>query len=430
MKNKNLLILLALVFGLGLYAYFGEYKRELNEVEEKKQLNQIVTFKKDQIQKIEILTSGQSIKLNRTPDGWNLLEPVQDQADNEIVESLLDQVMLEQAVDQISITPAVDLAVYGLSPSLGSIAFEDNSGNKQSVEVSLKKNFEGLYFLRKDKQDTILTSGDTWFSFLSKPAEGFRNLRLFRPLISKVNEINISNQQGQIHLKNKDGQWQAEKFNQLILDQNSVREILTQVSSSKGIQPLQTKPSGKRLMSLQLLGDALNYKSEFYLDKNSKDLLVSLNVPEMNIRFGPQVMEKLRSIKLSDLRDKTLPFQFDKKSVTEVQLKTKLKSQNFVKVNGKWSDKDQVVSDFINKMNALKVYQYLNQPVTQLNWTYNVSMKDAQGKVLMDFYWSEFKDHEAFAKTSKSDEIFQMDDAQIIQLEIQKLIDLKESSVK
>lgn len=414
MKNKNVLILFSFVLLLGSYAYFGEYKREISEAEDSKKKNQIVSFQKDQIQKIEISTVGQTLTLTRTPDGWNLSGPIEDQADNEIVESLMDQVMMEQSVDQISITPAVDLQAYGLNPSLGAISFEDNLGKKQLVEVSVKKNFEGLYFLRKDKQDQILTSGDSWFSFLSKPAEGFRNLRLFRSLISKVNEIKISNKYSQFHLKNNEGKWQVVGNEKLPLDQNAVREILTQVSVSKGIQSLEQKPNGEKLISLELIGDDLKYKSDFFIDKKSKDLLVSINPPVMNIRFGPQVMERLRDMRVADLRDKTLPFQFDLAQVETIEFKTKLKSHKI----GKSKDTE----DFLKKLKSLKVYNYFDRPTSKSDFTYEIILFDTNGKNIFQLKWSDFKNHEAFAQTSVSDEVFQMDDAQIIRLETQSLI--------
>lgn len=431
MKNKGLIFLIGSVLALGLYAYFGEYKREINETESKNKQTQIITLPKDQIQKIEILTTGQKLLLTRTPDGWNLSEPINDQADNEIVESLLDQVMMEKSVDQISVTPAVDLQQYGLSPSLGSISFEDNLGKKQTVEVSIKKNFEGLYFLRKDKQDQILTSGDSWFSFLSKPAEGFRNLRLFRSLISKVNEIKISNRTNKIHLKNMEGRWQAVGFESLQLDQNAVREILTQVSVSKGIETLKEKPTGKTLMSLELLGDNLKYKSDFYQDKKSKDLLVSMNLPEMHIRFGPQVMEKLRDMQLEDLRDKTLPFQFNETKVSKIEFKTKLKKHKIEKVNGEWPKKESVqVQDLIKKMKSMKVYRYFNSQLQSKNMTYEIRLSDQDEKSIFQFSWSDIKDQVAYATTSASDEIFQMDDAQIIRLELQKFFEIEKAETE
>lgn len=430
-KNKGFILLLCAVLGLGFYAYFGEYKREINEAESKKKLTQIITLPKDQIQRIEIVTASQKLKLTRTPDGWNLSGPIEDQADNEIVESLLDQVMMEQSVDQISVTPAVDLHQYGLNPSLGSISFEDNLGNKQTVEVSVKKNFEGLYFLRKDKQDQILTSGDSWFSFLSKPIEGFRNLKLFRSMISKVNEIKVANITNQIHLKNNQGVWQAVGYEGLQLDQNAVREILTQVSTSKGIEPLKQKPSGKTLMTLELLGDDLKFKSDFYQDTKSKDLLVTMNTPSINIRFGPQVMEKLRDIRVIDLRDKTLPFQFDNSKVSTIEFKTKLKRHKIVKTNGTWSTKDSsMVEDLLKKVKSLKVYNYLDSDSKEQTMTYEIALSDQESRPVFQFSWSDIKNHEAYAKTSVSDEIFQMDDAQIIRLELQKFFEIEKAETE
>ena len=169
MKNRNLVLLSIIVLVLGIYAYFGEYKREINEEKHKEIESKIVTLAKDQIQKIELKKGpGATIVLERTVDGWNILSPVRDQADNEIVDGFLEQITGEKAVDQI-VPVSADLSEYGLKPSLGTVILVDNSNRKLEIEISTKKNFEGLVYLRKNQENKILTSSQTWTTFLTKP---------------------------------------------------------------------------------------------------------------------------------------------------------------------------------------------------------------------------------------------------------------------
>ena len=439
MKNKGLLFLTSAVVLLGAYAYFGEFKKEIHEQEEKEKISQIVTLKKDQIQKVIIQTSGETLNLSRSKNGWDLSGLLNDEADNDIVESMLDQVVQEKAVDRISITPAVNVSQYGFSVPLGSITFIDNKEEKQSIVVSSQKNFEGLYFLRKNQDSEILTSGDSWFSFITKPAAEFLNLKLFRFLPSQVDQIEIQSSQERFSLNYKDGAWKSVLKSELDLDQNQIREILTQVSLAKGIELLKDFPRGKPSMSIGFRGDKLNWQAAFFKDSKSKDWLVKTSNPELSIRFGPQTLEKLTDLRLFDLRDKTLPFQFSEEDVTQIQWKTALKSQKIKKDKTFWILDPQdsnfeldpgSVTLLIDKLRNLKVYQYMQRPNDKADLSQLIELKDEKDQVLFSFQWSEFKNHEGYAKTSLSKEVFMMDDAQVNQLGLHNLVKLKNKTEK
>lgn len=439
MKNNGLLILTSAVLVLGAYAYFGEFKQEIQEQVEKEKKSQIVTLKKDQIQKIMIQTSGESLTLSRSKNGWDLSGPIQDEADNDVVESLLDQVVQEKAVDRISITPAVDVAQYGFSVPLGSITFIDNKEEKQTIFVSSQKNFEGLYFLRKNQESEILTSGESWFSFLTKPAVGFLNLKLFRYLPSQVDQIEIQSKQDRFLLLYEQALWKSTLKPEYVLDQNQIREILSQVSLAKGIELLKNPPQGKPTMSVSFKGEKINWQASFFKDSKSKDWLVKISNPDLSIRFGPQTLEKLADLHLIDLRDKTLPFQFNKEDVTQIQWKTSLKSQKIKKDKTLWL-LDPIDSKFeldpgsvtllLDKLKNLKVYQYMQKPVDKAQLSQSLELKNDNGEIIFSFQWSEFNNHEGYAKSSLSKEIFMMDDAQVNQLGLHNLVKSKNKTEK
>lgn len=434
MKNKGLLFLTSAVFLLGAYAYFGVFKKDIEEQVRTEKKSQIVTLKKDQIQKVVIQKSGETLVLSRSKNGWDISGPLSDEADNDIVESLLDQVVQEKAVDRISMTPAVDIAQYGFKVPLGSITFVDNKEEQQKILVSSQKNFEGLYFLRKNADSEILTSGDSWFSFLTKSAAEFLNLKLFRFLASQVDQIEIQSNQDRFSLNYKDAIWKSASKPELELDQNQVREILSQVSLAKGIELLKSAPQDKPKMWINFKGEKLNWQAFFFKDVKSKDWLVKITNPELSIRFGPQTLEKLTNLRLFDLRDKALPFQFSKEDVTQIQWKTALKSQKIKKLQTIWVLDPQdpkfeldpgSVTLLIDKLKNLKVYRYMEVPKAQSGLSQSIELKNDKDEVLFSFQWSEFKNHEGYAKTSLSKEVFMMDDAQVNQLGLHNLVKSK-----
>jgi hypothetical protein len=440
MKNKGLIILGGLVVALGLYAYFGEYKREIKEEVKKETDNQIVKFKKDQIQKIE-LKKGEAapVVLERTIDGWNLTSPIQDQADNETIDSFLEQIVGEKAVDQIDIKGSSSDAEYGFKPSLGEITLINNTNEKQRIEVSTKKNFENLVFLRRDSEKKVLTSSQTWTTFLTKPTDQFRNLRLFRGSLSQVNRIRLENSKGSAEFRYNDGAWFAPQKTEWKIDQNAVREILTQANTAKGTETIPEKKLGSvgsHLLTLEFGSEKANWKALLHQDKNSKDVIAAIAPERMIIRFAPQTLEDLRSKKLIDFRDKTDPFHFQSDQIKKIVARAKVKTFTLVKNEGNWylekKDPKSIVNstlaqDLIGKLSRLTVYHYIEGKQPKPNFDSEIQLFDDANQLVFQMSWSEFKDHEGFAQTNLFKEVFQIDDAQIHHLSLHEILTPKPS---
>jgi hypothetical protein len=435
MKNKGVLILGGAVLVLGLYAYFGEYKREQTEVKTKEETSKIIILKKDQIQKIDLQKgNGTLISLSRTVDGWDVTTPIQDQADNDTVEAFLDQISGEKAVDQIDSKNA-NLAEYGFKPSLGTITLSDNTGKKELIEVSSQKNFEGLVYLKKDQDPKILTSSQTWTSFLTKPADQFRNLKLFRGLISKVTDITLTSAKGSVsefHYDN--GTWLAPKKPDWKMDQNAIRQILTEATTAKGSGTITDKkfgPVGEHLLTLEFSGDKKTWKALLHQDSKSKDVIGAVTPANLIIRFPPQTLEELRFKTLIDFRDKNEPFHFERSLVHKMVVRSKIKSFTLVKHGEIWqlekNDPNVTVNstfaeEMVGKVNRLTAFRYLEKPApSKLNLDSEIQFLGDNNEVVFQLSWSDFKEHVGFAQTNRFKEVFEIDDAQIFQLKLPEI---------
>lgn len=434
MKNKNIILLGGTVAVLALYAYFGEYKREINEEKKKDTESKIVSLAKDQIQKIELKKGeGVSIVLERTVDGWNVTSPINDQADNEIVDGFLEQITSEKIVDQIE-PNTTDLSEYGLKPSLGFVILVDNANRKQEIEISTKKNFEGLVYLRKDQDAKILTSSQTWTTFLTKPADQFRNLRLFRGSISKVDLIEIKNRQGSFDLRYNDGFWFSPQRTDWKIDQNAVREVLTQATTSKGsatIPEAKLGSVGAHLLTLEFSSGKVTWKGLLHQDTKTKDVIGAISPDRMIIRFAPQTLEELRNKRLIDFRDKTEPFRFQTDQLKKIVAKTKVKTFTLIKKDNIWRlDNDDpnlvtnstLAEELVTKLNRMTVYRYLESSAPKVSLDSEVQLYDEDNKLVFKMSWGEFKNHEAYAQTNVFKEVFQIDDAQINRLMLHEIV--------
>ncbi|MFN9067898.1 MAG: DUF4340 domain-containing protein, partial [Bdellovibrionales bacterium] len=170
---------------------------------------------------------------------------------------------------------------------------------------------------------------------------------------------------------------------------------------------------------------------EFFLEKESKNLLVNVSDPILSLKFGPQTLEKLKDLTLFDLRNKSEVFDFDKSQVERIEWTTPLKKQAIVKSSGIWKQQpednnfrvDQKAGEqLMDKLRNLKVYRFVKSPPTQINLQNKIKLLDADSKTVFELSWTEFKNFEAWSKSSLSSEVFQMDDAQMSRLGLSDII--------
>ncbi|MFN8845265.1 MAG: DUF4340 domain-containing protein [Bdellovibrionales bacterium] len=429
-QNQGVLLLLVAVLALGLYAYFGEYKREINEAKNKESQLKILKFPPDQIKKIRGITAGEVLELDKSVEGWSVKSPYQDQADSEMIDQMLNQMSNEKIVDKIKIQSGIDLTEFGLKNPAGHIEFINNKDEIQKIFISSRKNFENLQYLQVSDQDGILTSGDSWFSFLGKPSSTFRDLRLLRFGISKLESFRLKNNSGEFEIINKEAQW-IPKNGDWDLDQNEVRSYLMQLTQAKAVEILNSKAKGQFIKKVDLNFEGRKWSAEFFLEKESKNLLVNVSDPILSLKFGPQTLEKLKDLTLFDLRNKSEVFDFDKSQVERIEWTTPLKKQAIVKSSGIWKQQpednnfrvDQKAGEqLMDKLRNLKVYRFVKSPPTQINLQNKIKLLDADSKTVFELSWTEFKNFEAWSKSSLSSEVFQMDDAQMSRLGLSDII--------
>lgn len=434
MKNKNVLILAGFVLVLGLYAYFGEYKREIREMTEKETAAKIITLNRDQVNKLVVDKLTSKIVLEKSTDGWNVVEPIRDQADNEVIEAFLDQAFGEKSVDLIGGDSSIKWEEYALVNPMGHLIFETNLGQQQRITVSTRKNFEGLVYLRRDQENRILTSSAAWQNYLSNDVNYFRNLKVFRFQVSKVDGVIYQNPKTRFEIKHKEGEWIAPVHPDWKLDQNAIREILTQTSVTKGLGLNDKKPKGSPLMSLEFLMEKERWQGQFYKES------AVINPPSLNLRMAPEALSKLRDLKLVELRDKTVPFKFQRDLISKIHVKNPLKSFQLVKVNDQWQLEKPDLSltvdslmaqNFIERIHRLEVYQYAdNAPFASTPMNSEIQLLDEKNKIIFQLNWSEFKKNAAYARTNLLSEIFKIDDAQMNRLMEMKVVNPKADKVQ
>lgn len=301
-KGRGILVLCLLLFGgYAIYDYFQDQKKEEKNMEQAR----LLTVNFEQVDSFEIQKGNQKTRLKRTVDGWELVEPLQDLADNSVADDFVKNVVPERVIEVAKEGEDIDWAVYGLDKPLGTITFKTTAGAQNVFEISEKKNFEDNVFARRDQEAKVLVLNSVWQNRVNKTALDFRDRRFLRHKIASVDELKLKNAKGAWELKRVDGQWMVAGKKEFKLDQNKVREILTAISDAKAAEIFDSKaklPNLKNLFTLELMISGKNWKAEV---GQASDLLIYAKVsePAFQLKMEAGALDKFIKMTLEDLKE-------------------------------------------------------------------------------------------------------------------------------
>lgn len=349
MKFKATLIFGAVVLALGLGVYFFEYQNEVKQVKEKEENAKIITFAKDQINFIEIQKEQTKYVLQKSDTGWTILEPLQDAADNEQVEGLLDFLTEEKMIavaKESADVGQLKLSEYGLDNPYAVFNFKNNLGKSKKISIGSQKNFEGNSFIRIDSESRVLVASPGWWVKAGQGLITYREKRLYRTSLGKVDDIKVQSLQDKFELKRIDNKWVHAQFPEIVLDQNKVRDMLKQIAESSiqeyvfDGEPSKATLTEKKLANPPVQIDLKTADTEWSvgINQSEKDnaIYAITDRPTNLLKLDSSRWELFGNLNFDSLRDRTSLVQFNLNDVAKIFYKDQTTEYNFFKENGQW----------------------------------------------------------------------------------------------
>lgn len=301
-KGRSILVIALLLFGgFAVFDFYNDKQKDEKKMMEARLL--MVPF--EQVEQLEFQHQSQKILLKRSVDGWELLEPLKDLADSEVVDDFVKSVVPERIIEVASEGNEVNWSLYGLDQPLGKITFKTTSGAQDIFEISERKNFEENAFARRNGENRVLVLNSIWQNRVKKTALDFRDRRFLRHKIASVDSVKIKNDKGILLLARTEGQWSAVDKKDFKLDQNKVRDLLNTISQAKAAEIGDKKSpakSAKKLFTLDLELDKMKWNA---VVEQLSDLSIyaATSEPQFYLKMEPGALDKLISISLDDLKE-------------------------------------------------------------------------------------------------------------------------------
>jgi hypothetical protein len=136
----------------------------------------VLTFQRDQVDKVVVEGGAAPVELSRVAGEWKLARPIQAPADYGSVEGLIGRVQSAQ-MKAITAQEAADLKPYGLDKPAASVTF--GLGSSQATLLIGAKADAGTVYARDASRPLVFTVDSTLLDDVKKPVDDLRRKDLF-----------------------------------------------------------------------------------------------------------------------------------------------------------------------------------------------------------------------------------------------------------
>jgi len=387
MKSRTTIILVMLALVLGGYVYWDIKKGTTTEEAERK-ANKLLDIKTADVTRLELISSNQTIVAERVQEKWEIKQPLAVRADDNAVNSILDQ--LEFAQRERTFTekeldgPA--LSDFGLTSPRLRLVFRDKKGEQAIIFGSETVTKDAVY-VQIHGQQTACLVGKHVFDRANVTLDSLRNRTVMDFASAAATRIEIKVADRLLELgksparTNAEPRWVIVKPVQARADQQRVGDLLHEIAGLRVRDFISENAKELRAYHLDdprseltvwmgdkgqtlLIGDSpTNDASRVYVKLKSADSVVT--VPADSVRkFGVQV---------NDVRD-THVLSFNEAEVRRIEVAkgadkiTLTSTGHFWNVSGPAPvpAEDAVVQDLLRRLGGITSTQFVADVATDL----------------------------------------------------------------
>jgi hypothetical protein len=229
MSNRSLVILAALVLGLGAFIWF--YERHQPKTDERATMAKKIFpgIDANGVRTFAVRTSEGAFAFERDGGGgWTMTAPLRSDADSAAVDGALSAV-LELEKDRTMGPDEVDPATYELDAPEITVDFEDEDGVAYTLAVGAETPLGAKRAVSTGGPDVILTS--SWFtSSLEKERDDWRSRDLCQVNFNDLAAIEVTQAADRMEAVQQHGRWRLESPVADLADEEHLRNLVTSLN--------------------------------------------------------------------------------------------------------------------------------------------------------------------------------------------------------
>jgi hypothetical protein len=421
MSLRGLMAGSAILFVLAGLVYWSERRQTSIESKASGDTSKLVTFKDDEVSRVEILRTGEPplIAERDKSNNWQITSPQPLRADGDAVSGVVSA-FTGLTEDRLVEEKASSLSTFGLAAPAVQVGVTTAGGKKRILSIGDDTPTGGGFFAKLDDSARVFTINSGTKSSLDKSAADLRDKRLLTFDESKLARVEVL-AKGQVleFGKNAAGDWQLVKPRPLRADNLAIEELVRKLREARmelDAPDAAAKFAGASRIATVNTTDASGTQT-LEVRKSGEDYFARSTAVEGIYKVAGDLGTSL-SKGLDDYRNKKL-FEFGFTDPSKVEIRDGEKRYHFVKggerwwANGKAMDPTSVQS-LIDKVRDLTATRFVEAgftaPVLEIAVTSN------EGKRVEKVLVSKASDN-YFAKRDGEPSIYALDSERIEELQ-------------
>ena len=278
-SGKTLVVLLLLAAGLGGFFYYDTYWLAPKRDRAESAKGRIWTVEPKDVEGVTIVRRNDTIRLKRTADGWDMLEPIKVRADRGAVDDMVTSLVTARMDREIDPNPAKP-ADFGLDPPAADVRLDVKGAAPLVLRVGAKNPTGVWVYAREGAKPAVITLSEGISRDTSRPVADFRDRSVIAFDRKNVTGLNLDVAGDQIGLSTDEpGKWRIVKPSSYRADADVVTEFLDKLEAATTLEFVDDAPK-----SLVPYGLDKPSRVTIWLgrdkDRSSRTLLVGRAAPD------------------------------------------------------------------------------------------------------------------------------------------------------
>ncbi len=233
MNLRTTVALLIIALGLGLFIWILDRRSPTTR---ENRTGYVVDLDRNQVTNLQITNESANTILNKTAAGWQIIAPVNDRADAQVVDSLLDSIQFLRRDDIIPNLGKGDkkqkrLKDFGLQKPHLKLAWQTKHRHSV-IEFGADTAVEGTCYVRIEGSDVVFVTGNELKNLISKRSNAFRDHQITPFLTTQIDRAIVHQTAGDIELVRQPNGWQIVRPIKARADDDIVNAALEKINAS------------------------------------------------------------------------------------------------------------------------------------------------------------------------------------------------------
>jgi hypothetical protein len=321
-------------------------------------------FDPSRVESVTIGNGDQSFRLERSPTGWRMTGPINDEASPEAVAALMRTALDTLVLDRIEAEEIPDeknLAAYGVLKSTLRLDFQ---GDQSPLLLIGKKSVDGArHYVSFENGREVYLIPDTLGTITALPPSEFRDRRVLAHPPNAIDRVTLRNGPAQLELERTPAGWRIVKPLTAKADDEAVATFLDRLAKARIVDFPKTsaidRPTGMDAFELTLHAEGDGEPTVLrFAPPTTGDSFPARILPRRTDALLPPTLADLAAFDIDSFRDRSV-FPTNPDLVDLVRIKKDGTTRTITRANDSWQAAPGVMEDFFATLARTRAKTFL-----------------------------------------------------------------------